>query len=61
MINLNFSKNNKVWLENGLIKMTPGSYFYSFKTSPYIHVCCFEIQQKDKNAYVYVQLRNDNL
>lgn len=47
-------------MENGLIKMSPDSYFYSFKTSPYLNVCCFELKQGNKNLYVYVKLRDEN-
>jgi hypothetical protein len=40
--------------------MNKSCYFYSFATSPYIHVCCFHLKQNDKNYYIYVQLRNSN-
>jgi hypothetical protein len=41
MINTQFKKDTSVVLDNGVIKMPTDSYFYSFKTSPYIHICCF--------------------
>lgn len=58
MINTEFKKETGIILENGIIKMPTNSYFYSFKTSPYIHVCCFEVKQNNKTLYVFVQLRN---
>jgi hypothetical protein len=40
--------------------MKANCYFYSFSTSPYINICCFEVKKDGKKVYVYVSIRREN-
>lgn len=38
--------------------MAPQTYFYSFKTSPYLDVCVIEVKSKTGTHLAFIRLRN---
>lgn len=58
VVDVGFGREGDLGVRDGRVVMGAGSYFYSGKTSPYVHVCCFEVKEDGRNYYVFVRLRD---